>query len=274
VNLFTRKARKVLVMGAGPAGLLAAHAANRLGYEVTVFSAPDKTLNRPAKSELYGCQYLHERIPELGLGEGRAVHYDLTGGSPTEYRVKVYGSMYAGKVSPDEFGPEAPHQAWDLRQAYNELWKHWGKKIVPIRMTPEMGTSFGGDPNTMKICTIPAPVLCRRPEEHKFLTQDVWAMGSAPGNILPYVAPDMTVQCNAADAPRWYRAATVFGQSTLEWPQGAKPPITGVAAVSKPLSTDCDCHVGKRWMRVGRFGKWTKGVLAHTAYYETMEKLQ
>jgi hypothetical protein len=78
----------------------------------------------------------------------------------------------------------------------------------------------------------------------------------------------MTVQCNSNDAPRWYRAANVYGYSTVEWPAGPKPPWPGVVSVTKPLSTNCDCWVGKRFHRVGRFGRWTKGVLVHEAFFD------
>jgi FAD binding domain-containing protein len=273
MSFFTRKPRKVLVLGAGPAGLLAAYAAESKGYEVAIFSAPDGH-GRAAKSTLYGCQYLHSAIPGLTAEAGRTVRYELVNGTAGEYRRKVYGNGWTGQVSPDEYGPERTHQAWDLRRAYDMLWDRFAMRIVPMNITAEMAGSFGSDPNDMVISTIPPPLLCRR-DEHKFPTQDVWAMGSLneEDGRMPYCAPNMTVMCNAADAPRWYRAATVFGHSTLEWPQGAKPPITGVAAVSKPLSTDCDCQHGRRWLRVGRYGKWTKGVLVHTAYFDTLEKL-
>ena len=94
-------------------------------------------------------------------------------------------------------------------------------------------------------------------------------MGSAPGNTLPYVAPDETVQCSGEYDTGWYRAATVFGHSTLEWGQARKPPIAGVVRVSKPLSTDCTCLARGNVLRLGRYGKWEKGVLVHTAYLNT-----
>ena len=51
-----------------------------------------------------------------------------------------------------------------------------------------------------------------------------------------------------------------------------KPPLEGVAAVRKPLTTDCNCHPD--WLHVGRYGRWTKGVLSHDAYFATMARLQ
>lgn len=271
--------RLAVVLGAGPAGLLAAHAARELGYEVQVFTAPDKD-GKPKKSELHGCQYLHAWIPGLGLPmRGKMVQY-LLNGDPEDYRRKVYGDGWNGQVSPDEYGPERAHPAWDLRQAYDALWEHWHDKITPLNITPKMAERVALTRGQHVLCTVPVKSLCLAPEDHKFVTQTVWAMGERFGDgaepvyPLPYRAPDMTVQCDGEDAPRWYRAATVFGVSTLEWPGGAKPPISGVTAVSKPLSTDCTCHTGPRWHRVGRYGLWRKGVLVHTAYEDTKTVLR
>lgn len=273
-----RKQRRVTVLGAGPSGLLAAYAAHRRGFEVVVFSAPDQD-GKVAKSELYGCQYLHAKIDGLyDTEKGTAVSYQLRGNSE-DYRRKVYGEGWSGQVSPDEYGPEGSHQAWDLRLAYDRLWA-WAARediLVSCRLTAANVTPIYGDRNNIIISSVPAPALCLAPEEHKFVSQDIWAMGSLDDEDgrMPYCAPNFTVECNGEDAPRWYRAATVFGYSTLEWPGGVKPPITGVAAVQKPLRTDCDCRTGsKRWHRVGRYGRWEKGVLVHTAFDQIMEALK
>lgn len=269
--MFGRKYKRVYVLGAGPAGLLAAHAAMSLGYSVVVFTHPDVD-GTPRKSELLGCQYLHDPIPGItGRGERTYVNYNLVGGDADSYRRKVYGTEFSGQVSVDEYGPAEAHPAWDLRAAYDKLWGKWLPVMVPGILTSATTPAFVFDRKAFVVSSVPAPALCLRPGEHKFPTQDIWAMGEFG---LPYYAPRDTVECNGADAPRWYRAATVFGHSTIEWPAGARPPVSGVKAVSKPLSTDCDCHVGPRWLRVGRFGTWTKGVLVHTAYANTLEALR
>jgi hypothetical protein len=263
--LFGKK--KVTILGAGPTGLLAAHAAEKRGWEVQVFSAPDLD-GTPKKSELHGCQYLHQAIPELTDGqEGTYVKY-LLDGDADQYRKKVYGWSWDGTVSPDEYGPERSHYAWDLRRAYNALWAYWEPRIEAVQVTPGLAVSMADNRKGVKLTSIPAPALCLEPGLHKFTSQTIYAMGTreddAPQYDLPYLAPKNTVQCNGYDAPRWYRAATVFGQSTLEWPGGARPPISGVATVQKPLSTDCTCHPDM--VRLGRYGQWTKGVLVHEAY--------
>jgi hypothetical protein len=274
--VFGKKVKRVTVLGAGPTGLLAAHAAEQAGREVQVLTRPDANGN-PVKSQLHGCQYLHGRIPSMDMPLlGAVVGYELIGGTDEEYRAKVYGASWNGKVSPQKHG--GVHEAWDLRAAYDQLWDKWYPRIMGVNVEPAVIAGLQRQRDMITYCTIPAPVLCQNPE-HKFLSRDVWAMGEldprqgATNRELPYRAPDMTVQCNGAEAPRWYRAATVFGCSTLEWPDGPKPPVTGVARVSKPLSTDCDCHLMPRWRRLGRYGMWAKGVLTHEAYYRVAEDL-
>ena len=263
----------VTVLGAGPAGLLAAHAAERAGREVRILTMPELD-GTPKKSELHGCQYLHSFIPEITPDEGVRVNYRLDG-SAEAYRRKVYGSSWNGTVSPDEYGPEEDHDAWDLREAYGKLWERWYDRIVGLDITPSIASDIAYARGHIVYSTIPARSVCLLPDEHRFFTQDVWAMGTRedakPYWTLPYYAPNMTVQCNGNDGPRWYRAATVFGHSTLEWPMGVKPPVAGVVRVEKPLRTTCDCHLDSgRWHRLGRYGKWEKGVLADSAYLEAL----
>lgn len=276
--MFERKPKRVYVLGAGPAGMLAAHAAMTKGYkDVTVYSKPDLS-GKVAKSDLYGCQYLHQAVPYLGLPQsGERVRYMLDG--PVDgYRRKVYGDNWSGSVSPDEYGPEADHRAWDIREAYDRLWSLYEVLTKPLNIDATVRKAMYEDEGAIVLSTIPAPAVCRDMENHKFPSQQVWAMGTtglyhAALRALPYKAPGMTVQCNGWRDVAWYRAATVFGYSTLEWPGGRKPPISGIVAVSKPLSTDCTCWESKRSVRLGRYGKWTKGVLVHTAYAEAKKAL-
>jgi len=272
--MFGIKPHRLYVFGAGPAGLLAALAGREAGMDVAVFSTPDLSTGEPVKSQLYGCQYLHSPIPGYAEGPGDVVEYRLDG-STADYRRKVYGTEWNGAVSPDEYGPEVAHLAWDLRAAYDKLWRDFLPDIVPTQLSAGNVEVFYNDRKGMVFSTIPAPTLCRKPDDHKFTSQQIWAMGSTPYRGLPFEPAPFTVQCNGNDAPHWYRAANVFGHSTLEWPVGKKPPITGVVAVSKPLGTDCDCRTGsRRWHKFGRYGAWRKGVLVHHVYEQAKAVLR
>lgn len=263
----------VLVLGCGPAGLFAAHAATCYGYGVIVVS-------KKRKSDLFGCQYLHEPIPLLTAAvPGQPVAYTLRG-EAEDYRQKVYGDRRV-QVSPEDL--LGTHDAWDLRETYDEAWQRYSHMIndVPItsgHVIPDLINDVtevvkdGGGTLAHVVSSIPAPALCVN-EAHTFTTEQVWAMGDAPerGQRIPFDVADFHVVCNGEESPRWYRAARVYGMGTVEWPDGPKPPYEGVVQVKKPLATTCDCHADI--LRVGRYGRWQKGILSHEAYEDVVTLL-
>lgn len=258
---------KVLVLGCGPAGLIAAHAAAWTGNEVKILSV--KRL-----SQLFGCQYLHRPIPGIH-SPMRPVHYSLRGDAD-EYRRKVYGEKYLpSPISPQLLLGEK--ESWDIRAAYNILWgKYEGiiedEKINHPESTKDIIDSFSAD---LVISSIPAPSLCHD-ENHKFENVICWAVGDAPekGQSVPLEINPQTVICDATEKVGWYRAARVFGYSTVEWPGYVRrPPVEGVVPFQKPLSTNCDCWAGEI-LRVGRMGRWQKGVLVHQVWSDTLGYLR
>jgi hypothetical protein len=257
---------KVLVLGCGPSGLIAAYAARR------EFNAEVKIVSVRRPSQLFGCQYLHEDLPGLGLDESHMVTYRLIGDTE-DYRRKVYGSL-TPPVSPQQYAGD--HRAWNLRQAYGRLWQMFGSDVVDVRLTPTdivpMLSDFMPD---VCISSLPAPVLCQRGVEHNFGSINCWALGDAPelGQFVPFDIPDFTVTCDGRPGTSWYRTSNVFGHSTIEWPgHKRKPPFEGVVGFNKPLSTDCDCLSSV--VRVGRYGRWQKGVLSHEAYNATVRAIK
>ena len=245
---------------------MAAEAAHSLGHDVRI-------LSKKRKSEMFGAQYLHQPIPGMTNGDPIEVSYRLTG-SISGYRQKVYGPDYSGPVSPDEYGTETNHLAWDIRQTYGALWQKFGFFVehVDFKTYPVAEAIKDTDPEFV-ISSIPAPLLCQHRDEHSFMDQIVYSIGDAPerGIFCPIDCRKSTVLCNGLDEVSWYRVANVFGHSTAEWPASRRPPYEGVAEVRKPLKTTCNCLPNV--MRVGRYGKWSKGVLSHTAYIETCEAL-
>ncbi|HEY7420289.1 MAG TPA: hypothetical protein VH593_34240, partial [Ktedonobacteraceae bacterium] len=75
---------RAVVLGCGPAGLLAAHACSLNGADVRIFS-----LKRP--SYISGAQYLHQAIPGLsGAPDGDIMITKV--GTREGYAKKVYGN--------------------------------------------------------------------------------------------------------------------------------------------------------------------------------------
>jgi hypothetical protein len=253
---------RVVILGCGPAGLFAAHAAECAGADVEI-------IGRKRKSEMFGAQYLHAPIPEVNDGDVPfRVTYRLRG-TVEGYRDKVYGPGFREDVSPEALEPD--HDGWNIRAAYDLLWMHYQGRIVdqtfdnPGQLHDMIGarTDVGH-----WVSSIPAPLLCSS-NMHGFQAQQVWALGDAPerGQFSPITTALNEVVCSGEKETSWYRCANILGYNTVEWPNGKKPPIEGVTDVLKPTGTNCDCLPMVH--RIGRYGKWTKGVLSHSAFFET-----
>lgn len=263
--MFRRKPKKVAVLGCGPAGLFAAHAFHEGGWEVSIFS-------KKRRSEMFGAQYLHAPIPGLTHTPPRKLTYMLLG-TAEDYARKVYGgALKADAVSPSHLTGE--HEVWDIREAYGNAWERYAHRITHMYVDASsihpLKVNFD-----LVVSSVPAESICADMEsKHYFTSESVWAVGDAPerGVFCPIAVPPQTVMCNGNDTPAWYRASNVFGYATAEWPNSHKAPIADLAQVRKPISTNCDCHAGKDFLRVGRYGTWTKGVLSHEAYLAAKER--
>lgn len=260
---------RVAVLGCGPAGMFAAHAAVEGEAQVNIFS-------KARKSYMRGAQYLHRPIPGLS-GDPFEVEYQLKG-SVDGYRDKVYGDMGDILVSPETL--VGVSKAWDIREAYDAAWELYGHKVTDV----DFGTM--GDPGSffrnlsnnydLVVSTIPAPLLCQRKTAHKFRAQHVWvtenikSLGEFEYSPHDDTLADNLVVCSGDPDDWWYRQSRIHGWENTEYPLDHKPRETGqfkVHDVTKPLSHDCDCH--PEFARAGRYGVWKKGVLSHEAYYDT-----
>lgn len=248
---------KVLVLGCGPAGLMAAHAAVMGGHDVMIMS-------KARKSYMRGAQYLHMPIPIASQRPPFKIKYMLNGTS-VQYKYKVYGADPKVRVSPEDLNGE--HDAWDIREAYDWLWAEYGHTVSNVAFTY-------GDAHTVRdllnwakpdytISTIPATLLCD--SGHSFTVESIWS------NDLDVGISDNTVVCEGRPNPAWYRAAKILGHTTVEWPYDSRPPLPDLHEVKKPIMTNCDCFPDV--FRMGRYGKWTKGVLSHEAFFETADLL-
>jgi hypothetical protein len=248
---------RVIILGCGPAGLAAAQAVVSSGHEAVIISNTDQP------SRIYGCQYLHAPVPGYESVERVRVSYHLEG-TPEEYRRKVYGNNWQGKVSPEDF--IGSHDAWDIRRTYAAMWKNIitsGAAQLVVKRVVKGAIPFTSD---LVVSTIPAQALCSNPE-HKFLSHVIWANGSTTGISLR----ENQVICDGTPERSWYRISNVFGYRTTEW--ASKPhPSRRTAPVVKPLWTDCDCR--PEVLRAGRYGAWEKKRLVHEVYPAVLKALE
>lgn len=244
---------KVLILGCGPAGLIAAHAAYNRGANFIVVS-------KARKSFMNGAQYLHAPIPGVSLKDPFEINYMLSG-DVDGYRNKIYAEPEGITVSPESL--IGRHQAWDIREAYDSLWNLYGSDVQDVDISPTILSSLKRQwkPDVI-ISTIPATVLCYN-SKHKFGHELVWAT-----NQLECTLSDNTVLCNGEPGFDWYRASKIQGFTNTEWPHRKYPATYNgqIWRVVKPLWTNCRCFPDVH--RMGRYGSWTKGVLSHQAWEE------
>jgi hypothetical protein len=257
---------RVVIFGAGPAGMAIAHAADQRGYVPTIYSKAG------GKSQMFGAQYLHKSIVGNCHPVNVSHHFQ---GTVDGYRRKVYGDSWGGIVSPQEFVGIQP--AWDIRGEYDYLWDKYGERVVDFCARADLLEDIKPllvNEYEYVFSTVPRNTICGKYSQHKFETQQIWAAGDAPelGRESPINCFDNTIICDGTSDTGWYRLARVFGHTTVEWPGGdgrSKPPVEGIARVTKPLWTDCDCHGYMHHM--GRYGAWQKGILVHHVYEQALE---
>lgn len=250
--------------------MLATYAAEELGDTSVII------VSKKRRSMLHGCQFLHEPIDGLET-ESATVNYSILG-TVEEYARKVYGTDRPPVVSPQLYTGERP--VWDLRSVYRQLYDRYEELIIDSVISPftleDMLREMNPD---VVISTIPRPMICRSGTDHQFTSQRCWAIGDAPEEgqevdnpLIAIPIKPFTVVCDGRPEVSWYRSSNIFGYRTIEWSAARrKPPIEGVVSFDKPISTTCYC-----WRSIhclGRYGTWTKGVLAHHAYADAMNYL-
>lgn len=245
---------KVAILGCGPAGLLSAHAAALLGHQPVIYSIPQK-------SQIHGAQFLHRAIPEINDHQPDAELKFTKVGMGYVYATKVYGKPYV-RTSWDNYSTGDRVQAWNMQAAYDKLWDVYQHLIIDHLINawevPEILDAFD-----RVISTVPAAILCRKPY-HSFRRIPIWITSAASASV-----GRNQIVYNGLDADRWYRGCDIFDHRFSEYTfeiYGASPGL-------KPMGTDCDCFEG-RVLKVGRFGKWERGVLIHHAFEEVFDHLQ
>jgi hypothetical protein len=243
----------VCILGCGPAGLLSAYAAERHGFKVVIMS-------KKVKSVIPGAVFLHEPIPGLTAPTPDDVVNFVKHGDKAGYAEKVYGSPYA-HCSWDLF-PEGERPAWSMFSLYDQLWEWYQDRIFDTMINSRMMLRILCAGFDAIISTIPAPFTCYN-REHVFESQAIYVL-------------DKTVD-PSLDNAIVYRTSKLFGSEATESTIPFDSAITKQLGARtsngyKPMTTDCNCYpnVG----RVGRFGRWQKGILVHHSYDQTVGILE
>jgi hypothetical protein len=261
--------KTIVILGCGPSGLLTALAAEQKGHEPII-------LSKKVKSPMFGAVYLHKNIPDLTKMRPEFSVEIIKYGDREGYAQNVYGDPKAD-VSWDTFKSGLYH-AWDLAGAYDRLWDRFEDKIRDVAIGPDdvVSCSESGD---LVFSTIPLPYLCENPY-HIFNKQQIWVRHGRTHE--PQMYSMMIYNGLTADGlrglvgPQWYRYSLIRGYAAWEYSRvedapTEEDPFLQLSQGVKPLSTNCTCH--KNIIRLGRFGKWQKGVLTHHAYEEALNAM-
>jgi hypothetical protein len=246
----------VVVIGAGPAGLAAAHAADGLGFKVRILAPFAKTPQR-------GPLLMQRPLPGINTDHPDGyVRQTVIGGSILGYRYKLYGDINIA-INGDILQPG--YHAWRMQSTYDRLWARYSHLIEDSYLSPYHVKKLDEGDDDLVVCTAPAPSICRNREEHQF--------NSMPVKITPETQiPDQannTIIFNADPEVGWVRSSLVFGSPGTEWPVQQAP--SDAITIKKPLSHSCTCH--PRVLRTGRFGKWQNETWVDTAYYDVRNAL-
>lgn len=250
---------KVIVIGCGPAGLAAAHAAVGQGCGIRIIAPKAKTPQR-------GPLLIQRPIPGINTNHpDGTIHQRVIGGSILDYRYKLYGDINIG-INGDILRTE--YHAWDHRMTYDILWNKYEHAIEDRKLTSGELTYMHGEADLV-VSTANAMDLCFQQERfyrhHEFsrAVVSVTPLAEYPNQ------PDNTIIFNAGDEYPWVRSSKVFGVEVTEWMLGTAP--AGAKDIAKPISTNCDCY--PHILRTGRFGAWHNETWVDTAYWDTYDAI-
>lgn len=248
---------KVLVLGCGPAGMIAAHAAALNGAEVEIWS-------RKRESIIYGNQYLHEPIPEISPPDPEAHLEHIFLGDPDVYAEKIYGEPGTDTYWQKAEGTNPP--IWDLRSAYRKLWSLYKDRIRHVFISRSVIDGLEASSFDFIFNSIPLMNICSAPEVHKFNGYRV----RVKINHEQERSRGCKVIYNGLKQDVWFRWSTIFGvDGGYEIPDRIAAP--GSIRIRKPTSNDCDCH--PNIIRVGRYGAWDMNLLTHSSIRLVTEAL-
>lgn len=245
---------KVAVIGCGPSGLAAVHAAVGLGAEVRIMAPKRKTPQN-------GPVTLQRPIPGINTNHPDGyVRQLVIGGSILDYRLKLYGDVNVN-INGDILRPG--YDTWRVKEAYDKMWDLYSDLIENVQLL-SYEVDWLGSINDLVINSAPLRQFCKWPDEHSHRSVPIALKfdTSYPDQ------PDNTIIYNAG-AGQWVRSSSIFGVKVTDYKVEDCPEPDLI--IQKPLGTDCDCH--PRVLRVGRYGKWHNLAWIDSAYAETREAI-
>jgi hypothetical protein len=256
---------KIAILGCGPSGMFAAHAAAEEGHTVRIFSIPNKT-------SVFGGKYLRSPIP--GLAEDKFKIDYRTMGSLEKIEDRV-GEVVVGV-----------YDGWNLRSAYWDAWDKYRNLILPWDAQRDwIPQTFD-----MVFSTIPAPLLCLSNDKSgitveeelegtrcKFSSETILSVSGTP-RVLG--SDKNVILCTGGDE-FWFRASRINGQEITEYKSDILDRFPRIAifgygqSVRKtivPSESTCTCR--PEIVRSGTYGLWSSEALSHESYDDMKEAIR
>jgi hypothetical protein len=262
------KEMKVVILGGGPSGAMAAWACIQYGHDPVVY---DENPEKISIGQNHGVFALWDNC-DLFLSQSQRVQIGLVGakGLPKAtveeiYRDKVYGGdVVPDSVSISKYAGSKYKVSYNHAEAYQQIidiispgrilqYKYQEPRdLIPL---------FHG--YELVISTIPAPVMW---------PDMVWP--SKDAYIYHSEAPkeDAFMIYNVNSSIPWYRCSAIFSHFTMEYPSlpDSEKKYVKVRKIIDPpqpvIETD-------NFWSVGRFGGWNKDMLTEDVYWHVLRRL-
>ncbi len=260
----------IAILGAGPSGMMAAHAASQCGANVNIFdSNPDQSRRNSGVYYLHSdCDLLLDSITiKQGLLGAHLMNFDEM---KEAYGQKVYGQQVLNTSVLDPIlNPVIT--GYNAGQAIDRLWDMYGfqvqkQHIDDIQDIWPLLKEFDS-----VISTIPAYVLYPDFDKYEFVETSI-KVGKAPEDEA-FIFYNVNEYCD------WYRCSALFGIFIQEFGLGKKAPDDGqefgtnkYITVKKVIGTGVVSNM-EGLLLTGRYGAWNKKFLTHDVYYDVLKWL-
>lgn len=259
---------RVMILGAGPSGMMAAHAALQLGCEVKILDQdPQRTRTNAGVFMLHdSCDLalrpIEVRQEVLGLYQSSRQHDSGERRSQRAaelYQDKVYGQMEVSGVSVlDAIGTHVL-EMYSTREAMKHLWTMYGH-LVEKRFIARADLTIMRDAGYKVISTIPAPSLFTQGVYRSAVNWVTsWGTDGDEAFMYYHVSPEVA----------WHRYSTFDGMVKVEYGSKHRPLDMLAHKVLKVTSVEgrIEPEGSGDWLLLaGRYGSWDKGALLHTTY--------
>lgn len=254
--------KRVLVLGCGPAALIAAQAAKECGADVRLYSV-SKT-----KSVIYGAQFLYEPIPGVCESSPDGMLHNIFLGDVEVYRKKIYGDPTI-RTTWDNKNQVETEPVWSLEYAYSVLWDRFQHLIEEQEASCHNLYEMLNDGWDYVFSSVPLPVLCKKRYEHVFPKYQVRILRQSHQQRLMPGESNLCIY-NGLPEDTWFRFSHMFGRNGgFEMPSWNM--ADGSVLISKPQQATCDCW--PEVTRIGRYGAWNFDINTHHSWGIVMEAM-